>query len=59
MAEVTNVEEHDDGSATLQFDITEEEVKMLLQWGIKEAIKLAYHEANNFDWKDSGSETNT
>ena len=55
MAEVTNVEEHDDGSATLQFDLTEEEVKMLLQWGIKEAIKLAYHKAQNFDWKDSES----
>jgi hypothetical protein len=50
MAEVTSVEEHDDGSATLQIDLTEEEVKMLLQWGIKEAIKLAYHEEKNFDW---------
>jgi hypothetical protein len=58
MAEVTSVEEHDDGSATLQFDLTDEEVKMLLQWGIKEAIKLAYREANKFDW-GLKNETNT
>jgi hypothetical protein len=31
---------------------------MLLQWGIKEAIKLAYHEANKFDW-GLKNETNT
>jgi len=58
MAEVTNVEEHDDGSATLKLDLTQEEVQMLLQWGIKEAIKLAYHKANNFDW-GLKNETNT
>ena len=49
MAEVTNIEEHEDGSATLHFDLTDEEVKVLIQWGIKEAIKLAYHKAQNFD----------
>lgn len=59
MAEVTHVEEHEDGTATLHFDLTDEEVRMLIQWGIKEAIKLAYQKAQNFDWKDSGSETNT
>ena len=55
MAEVTNIEEHEDGSATLHFDLTDEEIKVLIQWGIKEAIKLAYHKAQNFDWKDSES----
>ena len=55
MAEVTNIEEHEDGSATLHFDLTDEEVRMLIQWGIKEAIKLAYHKGQNFDWKDSES----
>ena len=59
MAEVQSIEEHDDGTATLHLDLTDEEIKMLIQWGIKEAIKLALHKANNFDWKDSGSETNT
>ncbi len=59
MADVTHVEEHEDGTATLHFDLTDEEVRMLIQWGIKEAIKLAYQKAQNFDWKDSGSETNT
>ena len=59
MADVQSIEEHEDGTATLHLDLTEEEVKMLIQWGIKEAIKLAYQKAQNFDWKDSGSETNT
>ncbi len=59
MADVQSIEEHEDGTATLHLDLTDEEVKMLIQWGIKEAIKLAYHKAQNFDWKDSGSETNT
>ena len=59
MADVQSIEEHEDGTATLHFDLTDEEVRMLIQWGIKEAIKLAYQKAQNFDWKDSGSETNT
>ncbi len=59
MAEVTNIEEHDDGTATLHLDLTDEEIKMLIQWGIKEAIKLAFLKEKNFDWKDSGSEANT
>jgi hypothetical protein len=59
MADVQSIEEHEDGTATLHLDLTDEEVKMLIQWGIKEAIKLAYQKAQNFDWKDSGSETNT
>ena len=59
MADVQSIEEHDDGTATLHLDLTDEEIKMLIQWGIKEAIKLAYQKAQNFDWKDSGSETNT
>ena len=58
MAEVQSIEEHEDGTATLHFDLTDEEVKMLLQLGIKEAIKLAYHEANKFDW-GLKNETNT
>ncbi len=59
MAEVTNIEEHEDGSATVHFDLTDEEIKILISWGIKEAIKLAIHREKNFDWKDSGSEANT
>ena len=31
MAEVTNIEEHDDGTATLHLDLTDEEVKMLIR----------------------------
>ena len=50
MAEVTNIEEHDDGTATLHLDLTDEEIKILISWGIKEAIKLAIHKEKNFDW---------
>jgi len=50
MAEVTNIEEHDDGTATLHLDLTDEEIKILISWGIKEAIKLAIYREKNFDW---------
>ena len=50
MAEVQNIEEHDDGTATLHLDLTDEEIKILISWGIKEAIKLAFHKEKNFDW---------
>jgi hypothetical protein len=50
MAEVQNIEEHDDGTATLHLDLTDEEIKILISWGIKEAIKLAIYREKNFDW---------
>ena len=59
MAEVQSIEEHDDGSATVHFDLTDEETKILIGWAIKEAIKLAFLKEKNFDWKDSGNEANT
>ena len=37
--QVLDITEHDDGSATFQFDLTSEEVKLFLDWAIKEAIK--------------------
>jgi hypothetical protein len=42
---VNEVTEHEDGSATLHFDLTNEEVKLLLDWAIKEAIKNAIKES--------------
>ena len=53
MADVQSIEEHEDGTATLHLDLTDEEIKILISWGIKEAIKLAIHKEQNFDWKDS------
>jgi hypothetical protein len=50
MADVQSIEEHDDGSATIHFDLTDEEIKILTSWAIKEAIKLAFHKEKNFDW---------
>ena len=32
------------------FDLTDEEIKILISWGIKEAIKLAFLKEKNFDW---------
>lgn len=39
--QVLDITEHEDGSATFHFDLTSEEVKLLLDWAIKEAIKNA------------------
>lgn len=50
MAEITNIEENDDGTATLHLDLTDEEIKTLISWGIKEALKLALQKEKNFDW---------
>ena len=36
---VQMIEEHDNGDATFQFDLTQEEAKALLTYGILEAIK--------------------
>lgn len=37
--QVDLIKEHEDGSATFQFDLTNEEAKALLTYGILEAIK--------------------
>ena len=58
MADVQSIEEHEDGTATVHFDLTDEEIKILISWGIKEAIKLAFHKEKNFDW-GLNNETNT
>ena len=50
MAEVQSLEEHEAGTAPLHLDLTDEEIKILISWGIKEAIKLAIHREKNFDW---------
>jgi len=58
VAEVTNLVEHEDGSATITLDLTNEESRILIQWAIKEAIKLAFLKEKNFDW-GLKNETNT
>lgn len=50
MAYVQSIEEHDDGTATLHLDLTDEEIKTFISWGIKEALKLALQKEKNFDW---------
>ena len=50
MADVKSIEEHEDGTATVNFELTDEEIKVLIQWAIKEAIKLAFLKEKNFDW---------
>lgn len=58
MADVQSIEEHDDGTATVHFELTDEEIKTLIQWAVKEAIKLAFLKEKNFDW-GLNNETNT
>jgi hypothetical protein len=41
---VNLIKEHEDGSATFQFDLTNEEAKALLTFGILEAIKAGLRE---------------
>jgi hypothetical protein len=42
--QVDLIKEHEDGSATFQFDLTNEEAKALLTFGILEAIKAGLRE---------------
>ena len=38
MADVQSIEEHEDGTATLHLDLTDEEIKMLIQWVSKKQL---------------------
>jgi hypothetical protein len=42
--QVDLIKEHEDGSATYQFDLTSDEAKSLLTFGILEAIKAGLRE---------------
>jgi hypothetical protein len=42
--QVDLIKEHEDGSATYQFDLTADEAKSLLTFGILEAIKAGLRE---------------
>jgi hypothetical protein len=59
MAEVTNIVEHEDGSATLTLNMTSEETSTLLSWALKEAINNAIKMDREYQWtateKDSKS----
>ena len=53
--EVSNIVEHEDGSATFSFDLTDEEKTVLLQLGILTAIKRGVEaEKSDFDFTDTG-----
>lgn len=41
---VNLIKEHEDGSATFQFDLTKDEAQSLLTYGILEAIKAGLRE---------------
>lgn len=41
---VQMIEEHENGDATFQFDLTQDEAKALLTYGILEAIKAGLRE---------------
>jgi hypothetical protein len=53
------IKEHEDGSATFQFDLTKDEANALLTYGILEAIKAGLREGERLtvegeDIEDSG-----
>ena len=53
--EVSNTVEHEDGSATISFDLTDEEKTVLLQLGILTAIKRGIEaEKSEFDFTNTG-----
>ena len=47
--ELTLVKEHCDGSATYQFDMTDEERVQLLSLGIITALKMGIEEGKKYD----------
>jgi hypothetical protein len=56
---VNLIKEHEDGSATFQFDLTKDEANALLTYGILEAIKAGLREGERLtvegeDIEDSG-----
>lgn len=56
---VNLIKEHEDGSASYQFDLTPEEAQALLTYGILEAIKAGIREGDRLtvegeDIEDSG-----
>lgn len=56
---VNLIKEHEDGSATFQFDLTKDEANALLTFGILEAIKAGLREGERLtvegeDIEDSG-----
>ena len=50
MAEISKITEHEDGSATITLDMTQEETSSLLSWALKEAINNAVKMDENFKW---------
>ena len=47
---VTNLVEHEDGSATITLDLTNEESRILIQWAIREAIKDGIKAEKELKW---------
>jgi hypothetical protein len=43
--EVTNLEEHDDGSAAVEIELTKDEVQYLIQYALTDIIKTTAAEA--------------
>lgn len=48
--EVSDFIEHEDGSATITLDLTNEEARILIQWAIREAIKAGIKAEKEFKW---------
>lgn len=44
---VLNIDEHEDGSATINLDCTDEEINLLVQYAIMDILKKAVEKAKN------------
>jgi hypothetical protein len=45
---IETIEEHEDGSATVSLDMTNEEVKMLINWAFVELLKKGIEEGKKY-----------
>jgi len=57
--ELVLIKEHEDGSATYQFDMTDEERVQLLSLGIITALKMGIEEGKKYDESSKVSVGNT
>lgn len=46
---IETIEEHEDGSATVSLDMTNEEVKTLLNWAFTELLKKGIEEGKKYE----------
>ena len=49
---VLDIDEHEDGSATVSLDCTDEEINLLVQYAVLDILKKSLNSVNNEDLED-------